>query len=350
MPLLDRSYAARQFSNFGPLSLALEDRLTQRTVRPVVACASATAGLAAALLALDRPGIVLLPAFTFPATLSAVLQAGLTPRFCDVDPETWEISPATLSLAMKCSNQPLAAVLAVRPFGLCRDLRPLEEFCAELQCPLVIDAAAALGGALPSGEAPGRQGNMEVFSLHATKVFAVGEGGAIAADAHWAPRLRAALNFGLREGEIMGRGINGKMSDFEAAIGLAQDAQVDIHIALRRNCAEKYQNFFFRYTAWGQAVNPGNPAWQCYPVLAPSSDAATALVEKAAMCGVLLRRYYRPALHTVAHYATYAADSLKVSADLASRMVCLPLYSDMLPNEQEEIMGCLENALQGLGA
>ena len=348
-PLLERPYAARWFSNFGPLSLALEERLAQRAARPVVACASATAGLTAALLALNRPGIVLLPAFTFPATLSAVLQAGLTPRLCDVDPGTWELSPATVAAAMRM-GEPVAAVLAVRPFGLCRDLRPLAEFCSQRELPLIVDAAAALGGTLPSGEAPGRQGSMEVFSLHATKVFAVGEGGAIAADAHWLPRLRAALNFGLHEGELLGLGINGKMSEFEAAIGLAQDAQVDAHIALRQRCAAEYQRFFARYDVWGQAADPGNPPWQCYPVLAPDSGAATALVERAAARGVLLRRYYRPALHTVASYAAYAAGPLPVSTDLAARMVCLPLYSDMRPDEQGEILGHLEDALRGLGA
>lgn len=348
-PLLERPYAARWFSNFGPLSLALEERLAQRAARPIVACASATAGLTAALLALNRPGIVLLPAFTFPATISAVLQAGLTPRLCDVDPGTWEISPATVAAAM-CMGEPVAAVLAVRPFGLCRDLRPLEEFCSQQELPLIVDAAAGLGGALPSGEALGCQGSMEVFSLHATKVFAVGEGGAIAADAHWLPRLRSALNFGLHGGELLGRGINGKMSEFEAAIGLAQDAQVDGHITLRRRGAAEYRRFFARYDAWGQAADPGNPPWQCYPVLAPDSGAATALVERAAACGVLLRRYYRPALHTVARYAAYATGPLPVSADLAARMLCLPLYSDMRPDEQVEILGHLEDALRGLGA
>lgn len=347
-PLLTQAYAARWFSNFGALSVSLEARLAQRAARPVLACASATAGLAAALLALDRRGIVLLPAFTFPATLSAVLQAGLTPRLCDVDPDSWELTPSTVAANLH-DDEPVAAVLAVRPFGLCRDLRPLADVCAEQSIPLIIDAAAALGGALDSGQPVGTQGDMEVFSLHATKVFAIGEGGAIAADTHWLPQLRAALNFGLSDGEIVGHGINGKMSEFEAAIGLAQDAQFDAHIALRRRCAADYQRFFARYDAWGQAANPGNPPWQCYPVLAPDSDAATALVERAAARGVLLRRYYRPALHTVARFAAHAAGPLPVSADLAARMVCLPLYSDMRPDEQGEILDHLEGALRGLG-
>ena len=106
------------------------------------------------------------------------------------------------------------AVLGVRPFGLCRDQAALEHWCQECNVPLIIDAAAALGGVLPDGRPVGGQGAMETFSLHATKVFAIGEGGAIAYMPQWQTPLREVLNFGMHNGTPTRMGINGKLSEF----------------------------------------------------------------------------------------------------------------------------------------
>ncbi|MHB0873999.1 MAG: DegT/DnrJ/EryC1/StrS family aminotransferase, partial [Acidithiobacillus ferrooxidans] len=233
----------------------------------------------------------------------------------------------------------LVAVLGVRPFGLCRDQAPLESWCRARQIPLILDAAAALGGTLADGRPAGCQGAMETFSLHATKVFAIGEGGAIACAPEWQAPLRQVINFGMDSGTPVRTGINGKLSEFAAAVGLAQNAVFDEHLRARRAAAERYRVFFAEHwPRWTPPCDPGNPPWQAYPLLAPDSEALQRVLQAAAAQGMQLRRYYHPALHQSPVGAPYAPIPLPVSADLAARMLCFPLYSDMEAVEQVRLL------------
>jgi len=345
-PWLDRAYADHWFSNNGQLALALEARLAHRCGRALSLACNGTAAITAALQALNRPGAVVLPSFTFPATLSAVQQAGLQPILADVDAQTWELDVSNVEAALADYTGPLAAVLGVRVFGLCRNHAQLQQWCEAREIPLVLDSAAALGGRLADGRPAGSEGTMETFSMHATKVFAVGEGGAICCDARWMPALRKVMNFGLVEGALVGHGFNGKMSEFVAAVGLAQDALFDAQLAVRRAAAQRYISFFAEQApGWTVATQPGDPPWQGFPVLAPDEHAATQLLKRCAELGVQLRRYYRPALHTAPAASRYALGPLPVSASLAQRMLCLPMYSDLSAEEQGRLLGRVADAL-----
>jgi dTDP-4-amino-4,6-dideoxygalactose transaminase len=347
--LLDSAYAAHWFSNHGQLARTLEARLAQRCGRAVALASNGTAAITAALLALGREGAVVLPSFTFPATLSAVQQAGLQPVLADVDARTWELDVPNVEAALVGHAGPVAAVLAVRAFGLCREHPDLVTWCQIRRIPLVFDSAAALGGRLPDGRPAGCEGTMETFSMHATKVFAVGEGGAISCDPHWMPALRRVTNFGLENGVLQGSGFNGKMSEFTAAIGLVQDAAFDDQLSVRRAAAKRYMDFFSTQAPeWMVAAEPGDPPWQGFPLLAPDADKATRLLERCAQRGVQLRRYYNPALHTAAVAASYANHPLEVSASLARRMVCLPMYSDMSAEEQGRLLERVADSLRSV--
>jgi len=349
-PWLDRAYADHWFSNNGQLALTLEAQLSARCGRAVSLACNGTAAITAALLALNRRGLVVLPSFTFPATLSAVQQAGLQPVLADVDAQTWELDVPSVEAALAGVTEPVAAVLGVRVFGLCRDHDPLSRWCRERDIPLVLDSAAALGGRLADGRPAGSEGTMETFSMHATKVFAVGEGGAIACDAQWMPALRRVMNFGLEKGDLLDSGFNGKMSEVVAAIGLAQDAVLDAQLDVRRTAAQRYMAFFASEAPqWTVAAQPGDPPWQGFPVLAPDEAEATRLLDACAERGVQLRRYYRPALHTAATASRYARGPLPVSASLAQRMLCLPMYSDLSAEEQARLLGRVADALQAIG-
>jgi len=172
--LLEPAYTAHWFSNHGLLAQQLEARLAQRIGRAVSLACNGTAAITAALPALGRVGAVVLPSFTFPASLSAVLQAGLQPVLADVDAQTWELGVPQVEAALAEHERPVAAVLGVRVFGLCRAHAELAAWCQARQVPLMFDSAAALRGRLPDGSPAGSEGEMETFSLHATKVFAVG--------------------------------------------------------------------------------------------------------------------------------------------------------------------------------
>ena len=342
LPYLAPAYAHHWFSNFGPVAQALETRLEARTGRAVQVVANGTVAITAALLTLERPGSVILPSFTFPATLMAVLEAGCTPVLADVDPLSWEMGPDQVAAVLSGMRETPVAILGVRPFGLCRDQSPLEAWCRDRGLPLILDAAAALGGALPDGRPVGSQGTMETFSLHATKVFAIGEGGAIACSPQGQGLLREVLNFGMNNGTPVRMGVNGKLSEFAAAVGLAQDDVFDEHLRVRRAAAERYRTFFAEHWPdWTSPWTPGNPPWQAYPLLAPSPAALQRALQAATEQGIQLRRYYHPALHESPAGAPYAPQPLPVSADLAARMLCFPLYSDMSAEEQNDLMNAL---------
>jgi dTDP-4-amino-4,6-dideoxygalactose transaminase len=339
LPYLAPAYAHHWFSNFGPIAQSLEERLAARAQRPVQVVANGTIAIAAALLTLNRKGPVILPSFTFPATLMAVLEAGCTPVLADVDPVSWEMGPDQVARVLSGMRETPVAILGVRPFGLCRDQSPLEEWCRDRGLPFILDAAAALGGTLPDGRPVGSQGFMETFSLHATKVFAVGEGGAIACDPQWQARLRQVINFGMEKGHPSGAGVNGKLSEFVAAIGLAQDDVFDEHLRIRRAAAERYRIFFAaHWPDWTPPWDSGNPPWQAYPLLAPSHEALADVLHAATAQGVQLRRYYHPTLHQSTFGTDYAHMPLPVSEALASRMLCFPIYSDMDTEEQGRLL------------
>jgi dTDP-4-amino-4,6-dideoxygalactose transaminase len=335
LDFLAAAYDERRYSNFGPVATRLERELEQRYASPersVVLVASGTAGLTAALLALDVRGAVAMPSFTFPATASAVALAGCEPLFLDVSPEIWELDLAQLEQTLQ--RQRVGAILHVRTLGLCHPLEELEGIARAAQVPLIVDAAASLGGREASGAWVGGSGDAEIFSMHATKVFGVGEGGAVFVRGSLAERVRKTINFGLAEGAPEIPGFNGKLSEVHAAIGLAVLARMDGFLLRRSEIAQRYRTELTATAGLEHAPNAGRPPWQTYPVALPGEAEPT--VRRLVAAGVGVRRYYAPALHRTPPFAADAR--LPVTDSLAARMVCLPVYSDMSESELDEII------------
>ena len=332
---LAAAYEERRYSNFGPVATRLERELEQRYASPehsVVLVSSGTAGLTAALLALGVRGAVAMPSFTFPATASAVALAGCQPLFLDVSPETWELDLTRLDQELQ--RRRIGAILHVRTLGLCHPLEQLEELARAAEVPLIVDAAASLGGRQASGAWVGSSGDAEIFSMHATKVFGVGEGGAVFVRRPLAERVRRTINFGLADGVPETPGFNGKLSEVHAAIGLAVLARMDGFLRRRAQIARRYRTELTATAGLEHAPNAGEPPWQTYPVALPGEAQAT--VRRLVQAGVGVRRYYTPALHRAPPFA--AEVTLASTDDLAARMICLPVYSDMTEAELDEVI------------
>jgi dTDP-4-amino-4,6-dideoxygalactose transaminase len=344
LPDLAASYEAGWFSNRGPAVQTFEQEVVDRFGRPASAVANATVGLTAVLLALDVRGRVVLPSFTFPATSCAVQLAGCEPVFCDVDDETWELDPAALKEALAGGA---SAVIHVRAFGLCRDLSDVEGVCAAAGVPLVVDSAAGLGGRTAAGEVIGHAGVCEVFSLHATKPFAVGEGGVVLGDADVIDAARRASNFGLADGDVVGRGLNAKMDEFAAARARAMLRRLDAEIEGRARHAEAYREAL-DHALVAHPLDPGAPPWQTYPVRLLDADARPALLDELAARGVEVRGYYAPALHESSAFRS--AVQLPVSERLSRSMVCLPNYGNATGSEIAELTGLISESLYAVSA
>jgi dTDP-4-amino-4,6-dideoxygalactose transaminase len=346
VPLLEPAYASRYFSNFGPVARAFESEVAARySSRGCVGVANATLGLTAALLALGAEGDVLLPSFTFPATAHAVALAGCEPRFCDVSRETWELDGSALRAALAAARP--AAVVHVRSFGLCRDLGEIELVCSAAGVPLVVDSAAAFGGGVDGGGWVGSAGVCEVFSLHATKAFAVGEGGLVVGEPGLVEEVRTVVNFALRGGDVVGRGLNAKLDEFAASRGLAMLARLDDALASRRACADRYRSEL-KSPLVVHPFRPGLPPWQTYPVQLADADRRPAFLRALAERGVEARPYYTPALHRTTAFRT--ADALPATDALSASVVCLPVYPDSSEPERAELAAAVRAALDDLEA
>jgi dTDP-4-amino-4,6-dideoxygalactose transaminase len=220
LPYLRRIDDARWYSNFGPLLTEFEARLAARfePQTQIVTCANGTQGLALCLQALQLPpgSLCAIPAYTFVATAHAIISAGLTPYFLDVDPDAWTLQPQTVRQALASAPAPVSAVILVAPFGLMPDLTPWLELRETTGVQVVVDAAAAFD-AVHAAPLP------TVVSLHATKVLGIGEGGFLATDDHHlARRVRQLTTFGFRGSrESQMPATNAKLSEYAGAIGLA---------------------------------------------------------------------------------------------------------------------------------
>jgi dTDP-4-amino-4,6-dideoxygalactose transaminase len=346
-PYLEPAYRQRYFTNFGPVERQFCEGLAEAFARPgetcVVSC-NATSALSAALLALGVRGPVVVPSFTFPATVDAIYAARCEPVLCDVEPDTWECSARTIRQAMGDARP--AAIMPVRTFGLTRDLSPLAELARRWDAPLVIDAAAALGvdrGAQPELDCR----YAEVFSLHATKPFGIGEGGAVFAPVELQDGLRSAINFGLQPDRSFGHGVNGKMSEFQAAVGLSVLETYRGMIEQRRVMVRRYLQLLNgrQMLSWPWDIEESTCA--TFPLVLPADADVDGFVATAGGRGALYRRYYHPTVAAGLRLAG-AMEATPVAEALSSRMVCLPVYADASAHEQDELVDILSASVAAL--
>ena len=340
---LEPAYQAKWFSNFGPVVRQLETELTRRICPPdeiITTASNCTAGISAALIASNVSGTVLIPAFTFPATMSAVTMAGARACVLDVDLDTWCLSVALLEKTLRVEHG--AAVALVTPFGLRQDFSEHLEICRRYNAPVVIDNAAGLSDKV---SAVLDENCFEVFSLHATKPFAIGEGGAIRSRLGWAQALRLALNFGLAHGVPQkGWGINGKLPEVSAAIGLAVLKHFDQVLARRRAVAQSYIELLRNYDDLIFRQDISDAPWQSFPVLFPSPPAAQRFIRRAAEKGLQVRQGYEPSLEDWPR--TCKIDPSPNARSLATRMGLLPVYSDTSEHEMAAIRQIVHDSLQ----
>jgi dTDP-4-amino-4,6-dideoxygalactose transaminase len=344
MSLLDRS---RRYTNHGALVTILEERLAvlfkmPATSRPVTA-ASGTAALTAAILATAgrateaRP-LCLCPAYTFTATALAAELCNYRVHFVDVDERSWALDAETLALHPLIARTGVVVVTA--PYGRRFSQAAWERFRERTGVPVVIDAAASVEAL--ADDSTDLVGNVPlVLSMHATKVFGVGEGGAVLCnDPVLVRAAAAALNFGFDDvRETTGPGFNGKMSEYHAAVGLAElDGWAAKRIALRR-VADCYRDAAL---ARGLRLHTDPEVSACYILLEtatlPEAEAARGSLREAAIDH---RLWYGPGLHRERYFSTHTRDPLPVVEDLAPRLIGLPVAHDLADASIERVIAAV---------
>lgn len=227
LPYLQQIDVNRWYGNFGPLVRAFEERLVAlfgaQSPDNVTMVTNGTLGLTVALQALEaqRGSLCLMPSWTFTATPAAVLAAGLQPAFMDVDKDSQTLTPESVKAVLATLGKPVGAVVPVCSFGAPLDVAMWDRFTEETGIPVVIDAAAAFdsfaSGRMRIGRTP------VMVSLHATKIFGIGEGGILLTTSKdIASHIRNIINFGFENDRLSHRvAINAKPSEYNAAVGMA---------------------------------------------------------------------------------------------------------------------------------
>jgi dTDP-4-amino-4,6-dideoxygalactose transaminase len=349
------------FSNFGPENTRFEQEMLERFFGGQGACTTvcnATIGLMLAIKEAvgetapraENGQYALMPSFTFAAAAHAAIWCGLTPLFCDIDPQSWAADPAAESAMLSRYAGKIAIVMPYAAFGYPIDLDRYQRIQTQLGVPVVIDAAASLGTFDMFGRGFGTgSGASVVFSMHATKSFAVGEAGLIySADKDRIARLRIMSSFGFGEPRTATMaGLNGKLSEVNALLGHLRLSDYDSITARRGALVNRYRSALPGLDFQLQA--PGIQVHQFVPALLPATlrGQRAAIREELANQGITTGTYFSPHLLEQPYFQKMCvAGPMPVCEDVSARMISLPLFDTMTDHEVDYVAESL-NALIG---
>ena len=307
-------------------------------VKYCVAVSSCTSGLMLTMRALGLEGEVVLPSFTFFATGHATVWNGLKPVFADCDPQTWTIDPVDVK---KKITERTSAILAVHLYGNPASVSELEDIAQCHGLKLLFDAAHAFGSQY-GGNSVGQFGDAEVFSLSPTKLLVAGEGGLVCTnDATLAHLIRAGRNYGdLGAYDPILLGLNSRMTEFNAAMGLASLDLIDSKLKRHNQIAARYTEELRGVSGLGfQQVCSGDvSSYKDYSVQVNAREFGVNRDELASALladNIETKKYFYPPLHQQALFRPFAAGkpvSLPVTVSVAEGVLSLPIY-ESLPDE-----------------
>ena len=350
LPSLREIWDSKVLTNGGPFHERFEAALSEYLgVEHVSVFTNCTIGLVTALQALDIQGEVITSPYSFVATAHALLWNRITPKFVDIDPRTLNIDPKRIEAAITPAT---TAIMAIHCYGHPCDVEAIERIASKYKLKVIYDAAHAFGVRLPTGNLL-KHGNLSVLSFHATKVFNTFEGGAIVSpDAQTKLYVDQLKNFGFVDDvTVVTPGINGKMSEFNAALGLLQLKDVDHAIGRRREIDQRYRmrlaavegieclglsgESLANHAYFPILVRPG------YPL---SRDA---LYHALRDSGVLVRRYFYPLISSFPMYSQLASsheENLPVATEAASQVICLPIHPGLREDQVDRVVGLIASA------
>lgn len=310
-----------------------------------------TMALTACLISVGVRGKhVLLSNFTFPATLDAVILAGGIPIICDIDPNSLVLDIEKVAKLLKNKDYEIAAVMPTRLFGFVTDMSDLISICEDSEVPVVIDAAASLPSRCDSWDF-GKAALYEVFSLHATKVFGIGEGGFVVGDSESIEKVRQSSNFGFLTGGILNfkDGLNAKADEFTAARVLARFEDYSDDVVTRREFVQIYKDAVAEHPQIHTLDEGLDTIYSYFPIIF-SSEEHLINFQKATESFIMSRRYYFPTLQS-----GYSGDAevifdgdLAISESIATRILCLPVYISCTDEAKREIKKLVKFALERL--
>jgi len=322
---LNRIWESHILTNNGPLVKELEAKLKDFLGVPFLQFTSnGTIAIQIALKALGIKKKVITTPFSYVATTSSILWEGCTPVFVDIDPETLCIDPELVEQAI---DEDTEAVLATHVFGLPCDVERLEAIGKKYNIKIIYDAAHAFGCRY-KGRSLLDYGDVATCSFHATKIFQTGEGGCVIVHDETLDReVSLKKSFGHIGDEHFTLGINGKNSEFHAAMGLAVLPHIPELIAERKKIAEAYDEALKDFHLQRPKLPEGleyNYAY--YPVLFPDEQTLLKAVQRLKEHDIVPRRYFWPSLDELSYIRK---NNCKISHEISMRILCLPIFNGL---------------------
>lgn len=314
-------------TNMGPLASELEMKLKEHLkVKHLLFVTNGTVSLQMAIKALDLKGEIITTPFSFVATTSSIVWEGCTAVFVDIDRHSFNLDPAKIEAAI---TEKTSAILATHVYGNPCDVIAIEKIAKKHQLKVIYDGAHAFGVEV-NGRSVFEYGDISICSLHATKLYHSGEGGlVITKDAELLKKLAYMRNFGFDGPEAFAElGINGKNSEFHAAMGLTNLNYITSIHQNRKSVSERYdekiQNLKVAVPLWHQDANKN---YAYYPVLFESEDLMIKCMNYLKLHEIYTRRYFYPSLANVLPYVQHS--NLEITDNISKRILCLPLYFDL---------------------
>lgn len=349
IPYLEKIWDNKILTNGGPFHQQLEAALCEYLgVEHIALFSNGTIALITALQALRVTGEVITTPYSFVATAHSLLWNGIEPVFVDIDPDTLNLDPARIEAAITPRT---TAIMPVHCYGHPCDVEAIQKLADNYNLKVIYDAAHAFGVQNAAGSIL-RHGDLSVLSFHATKVFNTFEGGAIVCpDAKTKRRIDQLKNFGIvDETTVVAPGINGKMSEINAAFGMLQLQKVDAAIAARGRLDRMYRELLAGVPGIECVSDSGQSVanYSYFPILVHAASGRTrdAVYEQLKSQGVFARRYFYPLITDFPmyrHRPSAQRENLPVANAMADKILCLPIYPALTAEDVERVVHIIKN-------
>jgi dTDP-4-amino-4,6-dideoxygalactose transaminase len=350
-PYLEQIWNNKILTNGGPFHQQLEKALCEYLgVEHVALFSNGTLALITALQALRITGEVITTPYSFVATAHSLLWNGNKPVFVDVEPETLNLDPAKIEAAITPQT---TAIMPVHCYGNPCDVDAIQKIADNYNLKVIYDAAHAFGVQCHCGSVL-NHGDLSVLSFHATKVFNTFEGGAIICpDAKTKQRIDHLKNFGfVDETTVVAPGINGKMSEINAAFGMLQLKNMPIIMQRRAEIDLGYREGLQGVKGIRCLPQAGqlvvNHSYFPVMVEADYPMSRDALYQKLKEQGIYSRRYFYPLITEFPMYRGMQSahrDNLPVAVAASQQVLCLPIYPALSSEEQSRVIGAIKEVM-----
>ena len=342
LPFLEKIWRNRRLTNGGPFHEELEARLCEYLgVEHLSLFANGTLALLTALQALRVTGEVITTPYTFAATPHALIWNKVKPVFVDIEPDSFNIDPSKIEAAITPET---TAILPVHCYGTPANIDEIQCIADSYGLHVIYDAAHAFG-VKHRNRSLLVAGDVSAVSFHATKVFNTFEGGVlIVKNKEMKQRIDHLKNFGFSdETTVVAPGINGKMNELQAAIGILQLERIDADILSRQRIYRNYHSALSEVVGLKLMEEPKDTDWNyayC-PVLVKEEFPVSRdeLYFEFQNRGILVRRYFYPLVSDFPMYYDSRFEYINASS-VSESVLCLPIFSDLCDVEFKRIVDC----------